>query len=347
SSTPSARAPRPWRARSPSRTRSRSPAAATPWRRWTSTVSPATSATSPPAAARSWRSWKASSCRRWPRSSCAARSARPPDAPACAPALCARFPGQYRETDVTTHQRRTRILATLGPASDAPGVIDDLLRAGVDAVRLNFSHGDREEHRARARAVREAAARLGKEVGILADLPGPKIRIDRFEGGRVELRAGQRFDLVADGSVALGNEREVGVSYPDLPRDLGVGDVLLLDDGIVQLRVESIEGARIVTTVINDYPLSDRKGLNRLGGGLSLGALTDDDRASIAFAAELGVDSIAVSFCRSAADMREARKLARAAGSDASMVSKIERAEAIANLAGIIDASDVVMVARG
>ena len=248
---------------------------------------------------------------------------------------------------MTTHQRRTRILATLGPASDAPGVIDDLLRAGVDAVRLNFSHGDREEHSARARAVREAAARLGKEVGILADLPGPKIRIDRFEGGRVELRAGQRFDLVADGSVALGNEREVGVSYPDLPRDLGVGDVLLLDDGIVQLRVESIEGARIVTTVINDYPLSDRKGLNRLGGGLSLGALTDDDRASIAFAAELGVDFIAVSFCRSAADMREARKLARAAGSDASMVSKIERAEAIANLAGIIDASDVVMVARG
>ena len=245
------------------------------------------------------------------------------------------------------HQRRTRILATLGPASDAPGVIEALLTAGVDAVRLNFSHGNHDEHRARANAVREVAQRLGKEVGILADLPGPKIRIDRFENGRVELRAGQRFDLVADGSVELGNEREVGVSYPQLPQDLAVGDVLLLDDGIVQLRVESIEGARIATTVINDYPLSDRKGLNRLGGGLSLGALTDADRASIAFAAELGVDFIAVSFCRNAGDMEEARRLARAAGSDASIVSKIERAEAIENLGEIINASDVVMVARG
>lgn len=245
------------------------------------------------------------------------------------------------------HQRRTRILATLGPASDAPGVLEALLQAGVDAVRLNFSHGDRDEHRARARAVREVAGRLGKEVGILADLPGPKIRIDRFHEGRVELAAGQRFDLVADGSVELGDASQVGVAYAGLPGDLSPGDVLLLDDGIVQLRVESVEGARIVTTVLSDCQLSDRKGLNRLGGGLSLGALTDEDRELIGFAAELGADFIAVSFCRSAADMREARKLARAAGSDASMVSKIERAEAIANLAGIIDASDVVMVARG
>ena len=248
---------------------------------------------------------------------------------------------------MTVHQRRTRILATLGPASDGPGVLEDLLRAGVDAVRLNFSHGNQDEHRARANAVRETAQRLGKEVGILADLPGPKIRIDRFEKSRVELQAGQQFDLVADGSVELGNEREVGVSYAELPRDLNAGDVLLLDDGIVQLRVESIDGARIVTSVLNDSPLSDRKGLNRLGGGLSLGALTDDDRAWIAFAAELDADFIAVSFCRNAADMKEARELARAAGSDASLVSKIERAEAIENLAEIIDASDVVMVARG
>lgn len=248
---------------------------------------------------------------------------------------------------MTAHQRRTRILATLGPASDGPGVLEALLQAGVDAVRLNFSHGNQDEHRARASAVRETARRLGKEVGILADLPGPKIRIDRFENSRVELQAGQRFDLVADGSVELGNEREVGVSYAELPRDLNAGDVLLLDDGIVQLRVESIDGARIVTSVLNDSPLSDRKGLNRLGGGLSLGALTDEDRAWIDFAAELDADFIAVSFCRNAADMQEARELARAAGSDASLVSKIERAEAIENLAEIIDASDVVMVARG
>src|SRR5690606_6577090 len=202
-------------------------------------------------------------------------------------------------------------------------------------------------HRARAAAVREAAARVGKEVGILADLPGPKIRIDRFREGRVELRAGDAFDLVADGSVELGDDAQVGVSYAGLPDDLAEGDVLLLDDGIVQLKVEAIEGARIRTRVMSDSVLSDRKGLNRLGGGLSLGALTDDDRAWIGFAAELDVDFIAVSFCRSAADMEEARSLARAAGSDASLVSKIERAEAIQNLAEIIDASDVVMVARG
>ena len=248
---------------------------------------------------------------------------------------------------MTAHQRRTRILATLGPASDGPGVLDALLQAGVGAVRLNFSHGNRDEHRARATAVREASARLGKEVGILADLPGPKIRIDRFRDGRVELQAGQRLDLVADGSVELGDESQVGVSYAGLPRDLAAGDVLLLDDGIVQLKVEAIEGARITTSVLNDCPLSDRKGLNRLGGGLSLGALTDEDRAWIGFAAELDVDFIAVSFCRSAADMEEARALARAAGSDAALVSKIERAEAIENLAEIVDASDVVMVARG
>ena len=248
---------------------------------------------------------------------------------------------------MSEHRRRTRILATLGPATDPPGVLDAILRAGVNVVRLNFSHGDPAGQVARAQAVREAAARVGVEVGILADLPGPKIRIDRFEKSRVELQAGQQFDLVADGSVELGNEREVGVSYAELPRDLNAGDVLLLDDGIVQLRVESIDGARIVTSVLNDSPLSDRKGLNRLGGGLSLGALTDEDRAWIAFAAELDADFIAVSFCRNAADMKEARELARAAGSDASLVSKIERAEAIENLAEIIDASDVVMVARG
>ncbi len=245
------------------------------------------------------------------------------------------------------HRRRTRILATLGPATDPPGVLDAILRAGVDVVRLNFSHGDPASQKARAQAVREAAARVGTEVGILADLPGPKIRIERFEQGRVQLRAGERFDLVASDDAGPGTVHEVGVSYLGLPDDLNAGDVLLLDDGLMQLRVESIEGPRIVTTVLNDGALSDRKGLNRLGGGLSLGALTDHDRGLISVAAELDVDFIAVSFCRNAADMEEARALARAAGSDAALVSKIERAEAIENLGEIIDASDVVMVARG
>ncbi len=245
------------------------------------------------------------------------------------------------------HRRRTRILATLGPATDPPGMLDALLRAGVDVVRLNFSHGDPAAQVARAQAVREAAQRVGVEVGILADLPGPKLRIERFAEGRVQLKAGERFDLVARADAPPGTAREVGISYLGLPDDVRAGDILLLDDGMVQLQVQRIEGERIVTTVLNDGALSDRKGLNRLGGGLSLGALTDTDRELIAVAARLGADFIAVSFCRNAADMEEARAIARGHGSDAAMCAKIERAEAIENLAEIIDASDTVMVARG
>jgi pyruvate kinase len=245
------------------------------------------------------------------------------------------------------HRRRTRILATLGPATDPPGMLDALLRAGVDVVRLNFSHGDPAAQVARAQAVREAAQRVGAEVGILADLPGPKLRIERFADGRVLLEAGERFDLVASADAPLGTAREVGISYLGLPDDVHAGDTLLLDDGMMQLQVQRIEGERIVTTVLNDGALSDRKGLNRLGGGLSLGALTPRDRELIAVAAELGADFIAVSFCRNAADMDEARAIAHGHGSDAAMCAKIERAEAIENLAEIIDASDAVMVARG
>ena len=243
--------------------------------------------------------------------------------------------------------RRTKILATLGPATDAPGVLDALLTAGVDVVRLNFSHGDPASQIARAQAVREAARRVGREVGILCDLPGPKIRIERFADGKVQLRTGDRFDLVARADAAPGTTSEIGVSYLGLPGDVAAGDVLLLDDGMMQLQVEAVEGERIVTRVLNDGELSDRKGLNKQGGGLSLGALTERDRELIKVAAQLDADFIAVSFCRTAADMDEARAIARAAGSDAALVSKIERSEAIENLGEIIDASDVVMVARG
>ncbi|TWG94334.1 pyruvate kinase [Luteimonas sp. J16] len=248
---------------------------------------------------------------------------------------------------MSEHRRRTRILATLGPATDPPGVLDAILRAGVNVVRLNFSHGDPAGQIARAQAVREAAARVGVEVGILADLPGPKIRVERFAEGKVELKAGDRFDLVAREDAPPGTRHEVGVSYLGLPGDLAPGNVLMLDDGLVQLRVERIEGERIVNTVLNDSVLSDRKGLNKLGGGLSLGALTERDRELIGVAAQIGVDFIAVSFCRNAEDMEEARAIARSHGSDAAMVSKVERAEAIENLAEVIEASDVVMVARG
>jgi pyruvate kinase len=248
---------------------------------------------------------------------------------------------------MTAHRRRTKILATLGPATDPPGVLDALLRAGVDVVRLNFSHGDPSEQVARAQAVRAAAERVGVEVGILADLPGPKLRIERFAAGKVQLKAGERFDLVASLDPPPGDARQVGISYLGLPQDVRAGDTLLLDDGLMQLQVEAIEGERIITTVLNDGALSDRKGLNRLGGGLSLGALTERDRELIGVAAQIGVDFIAVSFCRNAGDMHEARAIARSHGCDAALVSKIERAEAIENLGEIVDASDVVMVARG
>ena len=243
--------------------------------------------------------------------------------------------------------RRTKILATLGPATDAPGVLDALIQAGVNVVRLNFSHGDPSAQAARAAQVRAAAARLGADVGILADLPGPKIRIERFVGGKVALQAGQRFDLVARQGMDDGDAAQVAVSYLGLPQDVAPGDVLLLDDGLVQLQVAAVEGDRIITTVLNDGVLSDRKGLNKQGGGLSLGALTDRDRELIRYVAAMGADFIAVSFCRNAEDMHQARAEARAAGSEAALVAKIERTEAVANLDEIVAASDVLMVARG
>ena len=248
---------------------------------------------------------------------------------------------------MTTTLRRTKILATLGPATDAEGVLDELVSAGVNVVRLNFSHGTPAQHEARIEAVRSAAQRQGREVGVLADLQGPKIRIEKFEGGKVSLKAGQDFTLDCNDDAPLGDASRVGVSYPGLVDDVHAGDMLLLDDGLVALRVESVADGRIHTRVLQDGALSDRKGLNRLGGGLSLGALSEQDKEHIVIAARLGVDFIAVSFCRNAADMHEARALAVAAGSDAALVAKIERAEAIENLVEITLASEVVMVARG
>ena len=243
--------------------------------------------------------------------------------------------------------RRTKILATLGPATDPPGVLEALFKAGVNVVRLNFSHGDPSGQARRAAEVRAAAQRAGTEIGILADLPGPKIRIERFAEGKVSLKAGDRFDLVASTDAPPGDARQIGVSYLGLPDDVAAGDVLLLDDGLMQLQVVEVQGERIVCSVLNDGVLSDRTGLNKQGGGLSLGALTERDKELIGIAAKIGVDFIAVSFCRNAQDMNDARAIARSHGSDAALVSKIERTEAIENLVEIVEASDVVMVARG
>jgi pyruvate kinase len=243
--------------------------------------------------------------------------------------------------------RRTKIIATLGPATDAPGMLKRILEEGVDLVRLNLSHGQADDHRERARLVREAAAELGREVGILADLQGPKIRIEKFAEDRVMLEPGQEFALDCRADAPPGDVTRVGCSYLGLPRDVKVGDTLMLDDGLIALTVMDVVDTEIRTQVLVGGALSNRKGLNRLGGGLSVAALSEKDRNDIKLAAEIGADYLAVSFAKSAADMDDARRLLRAAAGQGALIAKIERAEAIDVLGEIIDASDAVMVARG
>jgi pyruvate kinase len=220
-----------------------------------------------------------------------------------------------------------------------------MLAAGVDVVRLNFSHGTPADHVERARAVREASRRLGREVGIMVDLQGPKIRIGKFAGGAVVLEPGQRF--VLDAACELGDARRVGLDYKELVRDVAPGAVLLLDDGLIKLDVEAVEGDEIVTRVVLGGTLSNNKGINRQGGGLSAPALTTKDMEDVKTAAAIDADFLAVSFPRNKEDMYMARQLLRAAGSHALLIAKIERAEAIVALEEIIDASDGIMVARG
>ena len=248
---------------------------------------------------------------------------------------------------MSTLLRRTKIVATLGPATDDTAVLTEMVRAGVDVVRLNFSHGAVADHARRVQLVRAAAEQAGRYVGILGDLQGPKIRIDRFVGGKVNLADGAEFTLDASLGVDAGTEASVGIAYKKLPTDVFVDDVLLLNDGQVSLKVTGIDGPRIRTRVLVGGELGNNKGINRQGGGLSAGALTDKDREDIRTAALLKVDFLAVSFPRDAADMDEARALLREAGGHALLMAKIERAEAITNLARVVKASDAVMVARG
>jgi len=245
--------------------------------------------------------------------------------------------------------RRTKIVATLGPATDTPESIEKLIAAGTNVVRLNFSHGSAKEHAHRAKMVRDAAAKLGCIVGILGDLQGPKIRIDRFKEGKVTLEAGASFYLDADMGVEDGNVECVGLTYKTLPQEVAAGDELLLDDGRIILMVKSVEGTRIQCEVMNGGVLSNNKGINRRNGGLSADALTEKDIEDIKTAVAIGVDFLAVSFPRSADDMHYARRLMKEAGGRAALVSKLERAEVIEQpvLDDIINASDIVMVARG
>jgi pyruvate kinase len=241
--------------------------------------------------------------------------------------------------------RSTKIVATLGPACSAPEVLRRMLNAGVDVVRINFSHGSASEHVERARLVREVARSQGREVAIMADLQGPKIRIGRFAEGRVELVPGARFILDAESE--LGDVTRVGLDYRELVNDVAPGSVLLLDDGLIKLEVETVDGPRIVTRVVLGGTLSNNKGINRMGGGLSAPALTQKDMEDVKLAAQLEADYLAVSFPKSKEDMYMARQLVRAARGRAMLIAKIERAEAIPALEEIIDASDGIMVARG
>ena len=246
--------------------------------------------------------------------------------------------------------RRTKIVTTLGPATDRDNNLEKIIAAGANMVRMNFSHGEAADHVKRAQQVREISVRLGKEVAIMGDLQGPKIRVSTFENNKIQLAVGDKFTLDSDIEKGQGNQQEVGLDYKTLPQEVDAGDVLLLDDGRVQLKVESVNGNKVHTVVTIGGPLSNNKGINKQGGGLSAAALTDKDKRDIFTAAEIGCDYLAVSFPRNGADIHYARKLAQEAGCFAKIVAKVERAEAVETkeaLEDIILASDVVMVARG
>ena len=242
-------------------------------------------------------------------------------------------------------QRSTKIVATLGPASSSRERLMELVKAGIDVVRLNFSHGTVEDHRARVELLRDVAHEAGRTVGVMADLQGPKIRIGKFEKGPITLAPGQMFLL--DAECKLGTAERVGLDYPELVEDVKTGDVLLLNDGACIFDIERIEGKVIYCRNRHEAVLSNNKGINKQGGGLSAPALTPKDMADIKTASSLGVDYVAVSFPKNGSDMRLAKLLLQAEGSDALVIAKIERVEAIANLEDILNATDGVMVARG
>ena len=245
--------------------------------------------------------------------------------------------------------RATKIVATLGPASSSPEMLEAMIRAGVNVVRLNFSHGTAQDHIDRATLVREAAQRAGREVGIMADLQGPKIRVGKFAAGKVMLEPGQPFVLDAS-RTEPGDIGGVGLDYKELPRDVKAGDTLLLNDGLIVLTVDQVAGHAVHTTVKVGGELSNNKGINKQGGGLTAPALTAKDMEDLKVAMNLKADYVAVSFPKNATDMELARQLCNVASTDGhkpGLIAKIERAEAIPELANILKVSDGIMVARG
>jgi pyruvate kinase len=246
--------------------------------------------------------------------------------------------------------RATKIVATLGPASSSPEVLTQMILAGVDVVRLNFSHGKAQDHIDRAMLVREVAKRAGKEVAIMADLQGPKIRVGKFEGGKTMLEPRQKF-VLDGGYTELGTNDRVGLDYKELPRDVKPGDTLLLNDGLLKLTVDAVRGEEVHTTVVIGGELSNNKGINKAGGGLTAPALTSKDMEDIKTAMSFQCEYLAVSFPKNSTDMEMARQLANVAGEPwrhkPGMIAKIERSEAIPVLEAILRASDGIMVARG
>ncbi len=246
--------------------------------------------------------------------------------------------------------RRTKIVTTLGPATDNPEILEQLLLSGANVVRLNFSHGTAEDHHNRAKQVRQLAKQHDLNIALLADLQGPKLRIGKFKEGAVQLNEGDQICLDADFESSEGSKERVGIDYKELANDCRPNDILLLDDGRIKLKVISIEASAIHCVALTAGKLSNNKGLNRQGGGLSAPALTEKDKTDIKTIAAIGFDYVAVSFPKTHEDMVYARELLLDAGCNTRLVAKIERAEAALdenNLANIIDVSDAVMVARG
>ncbi len=243
--------------------------------------------------------------------------------------------------------RRTKILATLGPATDNPEAMERLLNAGVNCVRLNFSHGTHDDHQKRIELVRSTAKKLNRVIGILGDLQGPKIRIAKFIDGKIHLNSGDKFTLDASMDSHAGTQHAVGIDYKELPNDLKHNDILLLNDGLLTFRVDKVDGPRVHCHVLQGGLLSNHKGINKQGGGLSAKALTEKDLEDLKFAVKMDVDYIALSFPRNADDIHEARHLISAAKGNSGIIAKIERIEAVSAIDEIIMASDGVMVARG
>ncbi len=243
--------------------------------------------------------------------------------------------------------RRTKIVATIGPASRERGVLERLLRAGVDVVRLNFSHGEHEEHREVIRATRQIGARLGRAVAVLQDLSGPKIRTGRVKDGKpVELRDGARIAITTDESIE-GTPERISTTYDSLPRDVSPGDRILLDDGNLELKVLGSAGETVECEVVHGGLLTSHKGMNLPGVKLSTPALTEKDRRDLAFGVENGVDYVALSFVRQAADVEETKALVKSLGGSVPVIAKIEKREAVDDLPQVLEAADGVMVARG